>query len=225
MNLEKYTVLYVEDEPEIQKNIAEYLGHYFKTVYLAAKASEGLKQFIRYRPDVLLLDVNLPDSDGLTLAKKIRGYDNDIPIIMLSAFGDQKKLLTAIDLKIFKYLLKPVDLYLFDETLQLLEEELLLKNRYICDLDDSYHWNISEQRLMHNHREVPMTSKERLLLGLLLQHRGHAVDFEEIMAIVWAEQFEREISHNCVKNIVTSLRKKLPPQCIRSVYAKGYIIY
>lgn len=106
--LKKHSVMYVEDEPEIQRNIAEYLGNYFGEVHLASDGQEALDQYSTHRPDVLLLDINLPNIDGLTVAKKIRESDQNTEIVMLTAFTEKEKLLKAIELKLTKYLVKPV---------------------------------------------------------------------------------------------------------------------
>ena len=58
--LKKHSILYVEDEPEIQKNIAEYLKNHFGTVYLASTGNEALLAYTKNQPDVILLDINLP---------------------------------------------------------------------------------------------------------------------------------------------------------------------
>jgi len=224
MHLENHTLLYVEDEIQIQKNISEYLVPVFKEIYLAATAQEGMASYLRHRPDALLLDINLPDKSGLTLAQEIRQKDSEIPIIMLTAYADQEKLFKAIDLNVFKYLLKPIDPQTFDDTLKLLGKKLSMQQQKICTLDETYYWEVDKHRLWHEDKEVALTTKEALLIDLLLQHRGHSVSFEEIMAYVWAEAFEREVSYNCVKNIVSSLRKKLPEGCIKSVYGSGYIL-
>jgi len=73
--LKRHTILYVEDEPEIQANISEYLSNYFGTIHLASDGKEALAQYYKNRPDVLLLDINLPNTDGLSVAQEIRESD------------------------------------------------------------------------------------------------------------------------------------------------------
>jgi DNA-binding response OmpR family regulator len=222
--LKAYTILYIEDELSIQKNMAEYLQEYFKKIYVASNGKEGLDKYHKYSPDVLLLDINLPQMDGLTLAKTIRKLDKKISIIMLTAFTDQEKLLKATELKLLKYLVKPIDLLTFQKTLDLLAEELSLTSSNILNLGQGYIWEKDTQMLRYHGALVPLTAKEHILLTLFTMHKNQSISFEEIMAHVWADEFDREISINCVKNIVSGLRKKLPSNTIKSVYGKGYML-
>ena len=222
--LKNYTILYVEDEPNIQKNMAEYLEGYFKTVYLASDGKEGLDQYQTHRPDVLMLDIDLPLMDGLTLAKTIRQSDKNVSILMLTAFTDQEKLLAATELKLLKYLIKPIDLIDFQNTLDLLARELVETASDILSLGEAYTWDTIEQKLLHNGRVLMLTSKEQQLMKLLANRQHKSISFEDIMAYVWADEFDREVSVNCVKNIVSDLRKKLPKDAIKNVYGTGYML-
>jgi len=223
--LKNYTILYVEDEPNIQKNMAEYLEGYFKIVYLASDGKEGLDQYQTHRPDVLMLDIDLPLMDGLTLAKTIRQSDKNVSILMLTAFTDQEKLLAATELKLLKYLIKPIDLIDFQNTLDLLARELAETASDILSLGEAYTWDTIEHKLLHNGKVLMLTTKEQQLMKLLTNSQHKSISFEDIMAYVWADEFDREVSVNCVKNIVSDLRKKLPKDAIKSVYGTGYMLH
>lgn len=223
--LKNYSILYVEDELNIQKQMTEYLEGYFRDVYVSSDGKQGLEKYEEYHPDVLLLDIDLPHMDGLSLAKSIRKKDKSVSIIMLTAFTDQEKLLKATELKLLKYLVKPIDLLEFQETLDLLAVELTESTKEILVLGEGYTWNKSEGKLCHKGKSIVLTSKEQQLLVLLVKHQHKSISFEDIMAHVWADEFEREVSVNCVKNVVSDLRKKLPNDAIQSVYGKGYMLH
>jgi len=220
--LKEHTILYVEDEPNIQKNMKEYLDGYFKRVYTASDGLEGLQLYETYRPDVLMLDIDLPKMDGLSLARAIREHDKSVSIIMLTAFTDKEKLLKATELKLVKYMVKPLDLLEFRETLRRLVDELGLAKRDLLHLGSTYFWDHQHQQLFEKEQEVALTSKEQNTLALLIKHRSCSVSFEEIIATVWADEYSRDVSYNCVKNVITSLRKKLPKERIKNVYGQGY---
>lgn len=223
--LKNYSILYVEDELNIQKQMTEYLEGYFRDVYVSSDGKQGLEKYEEYHPDVLLLDIDLPHMDGLSLAKSIRKKDKSVSIIMLTAFTDQEKLLKATELKLLKYLVKPIDLLEFQETLDLLAVELTESTKEILVLGEGYTWNKSEGKLCHKGKSIVLTSKEQQLLELLAKHQHKSISFEDIMAHVWADEFEREVSVNSVKNVVSDLRKKLPNDAIQSVYGKGYMLH
>ena len=223
--LKNYTILYVEDEPGTQKQMTEYLKGYFKEVYVASDGKQGLEKYQEYHPDALLLDIDLPYIDGLTLATSIRKTDKSVSIIMLTAFTDQGKLLHATELKLLKYLVKPIKISAFKETLDLLAVELAGSTKDILVLSEGHTWHKSKQKLCHQGKSLGLTVKEKKLLALLVRHQHSSISFEDIMAHVWEDAFDREVSVNCIKNVVSDLRKKLPNDAIKSVYGKGYMLH
>ncbi|HHD79853.1 MAG TPA: response regulator transcription factor, partial [Epsilonproteobacteria bacterium] len=174
--------------------------------------------------DALILDIDLPLMDGLTLAQTIRNTDKKVSIIMMTAFTDQEKLLHATELKLLKYLVKPIDLLDFEETLDLLAEELTSTSADVEVIGEGYVWDKREKKLLYKGSVAPLTSKEQQLMVLFVKNKNRSISFEDIMANVWEDEFEREISYNCVKNVVSNLRKKLPEDSIKNVYGKGYML-
>jgi DNA-binding response OmpR family regulator len=222
--LKKHSILYVEDEPEIQANIAEYLGNYFTEIHLASDGQEALDQYNKYHPDVLLLDINLPKVEGLTVAKEIREQDDSVKIIMLTAFTEKEKLLKATELKLTKYLIKPVPPKEFKATLEMLANELMSNPSHFLHLSEDCIWDSDQEQLIHNNRPIVLAEKEHRLLKLFINRKGKLVSYEKIMLAVWEDAFDREISIDSVKNQVSQLRKKLPRGCIASVYGEGYTL-
>ncbi len=220
--LKTHSVLYVEDEPEIQASIAEYLSTYFSAVYLASDGREALALFQQHHPDVVLLDIQLPLIDGLSVAKKMREHDQQVKIIMLSAYSDKDKLLKATELKLTKYLIKPVSPKLFKQTLDQLAHELLRNPSRFFSLSNQIIWDKQRECLKVNAHQVLLTEKERRLLNLLIKNHGKMVSYEKIIVTLWDDAIERDISIDSVKNQVSKLRKKLSYNQISSVYGEGY---
>jgi len=220
--LKESTILYVEDEPEIQANIVEYLEEFFGTVYTAKDGAQALELYEKYHPDVLLLDITLPYIDGLSVAKEIRQYDQHVKIIMLTAHTEQEKLLKATELKLTKYLIKPVTPREFKATMQLLAEELSQNPSRFVNLTKGCLWDTQNERLTIHGQHIDLSEKSHLLLKLLILHKGQVVTYEDIMVTLWEDSFDQEISIGSVKNQVSLLRKKLPESCICSVYGIGY---
>jgi len=222
--LKNHSILYVEDEPEIQKNIKEYLESYFGTVYVAADGKEALALYEAHHPDALLLDINLPFLSGLEVAQHIRKKDQTVKIVMLTAHTEKEKLLTATELKLTKYLIKPIAPKLFKETMELLASELRLNPSRFINLASNCIWNKTQEVLRIDDIPVSLTEKEHKLLKLLLEKKGIAVSNEDIMLAVWEDAFDNKISGDSVKNQISHLRKKLPNVSIDTIYGKGYIL-
>lgn len=222
--LKNHSILYVEDEPEIQANIAEYLANYFADIYLAEDGKKALEKYNKHRPGVVLLDINLPIVDGLSVAKEIRKQDKSVKIIMLTAFTEKEKLLKATELKLTKYLVKPVPPKVFKETLESLAQELEQNPACFFNLKEGYSWNKEKENLVLNDTVINLGDKEHRLLKLFITNKNKTISYEKIITELWENTYEREISFDSVKNQVSKLRKKLPKDSIVSVYGEGYIL-
>jgi len=221
--LKNYSILYVEDEPDIQANICEYLEAYFGTVYTASDGKEALSLYKEHIPDVAILDIELPFINGLTLARNFRKNNKNIKLIMITGHTETDILLEATELKLTKYLVKPISPKKFKEMLITLVEELQSNNTDIIELPKGYIWDNKLNILKFHGKDIKLNEKEQRLLKLFIQNRDRTVSYEDIMVAVWEDSFEREISINSVKNQVSQLRKKLYKDAIISVYGQGYI--
>lgn len=222
--LKNYSLLYVEDEPEIQANMLEYLKSYFLTVYVASDGKEALSLYKDHKPDVAILDIELPFINGLSLANMFREENKSIKLIMLTGHTETETLLEATQLKLTKYLVKPISPRKFKEMLTLLSQELESLSLDFIELSEGYRWNKQENSLTQHKENIPLNEKEHRLLKLFLNKKNQTVNYEDIMVAVWEDSFEREISIDSVKNQVSNLRKKLPKNSISSVYGQGYIL-
>jgi len=221
--LKNYSVLYVEDEPEIQDNMVEYLEAYFSTVYVASNGKEALSLYKKHLPDVAILDIELPLISGLTLARSFRKNNKEMRLIMLTGHTEPEVLLEATELKLTKYLVKPISPKKFKEMLLLLSNELKSRASTLVELSQGYTWDMERDILKLHGKTIKLNEKEQRLLQLFINHKNKTVSYESIMVTVWEDSFEREISIDSVKNQVSNLRKKLPKDSISSVYGQGYI--
>ena len=222
--LKNYSILYAEDEIGLQKATMDYLNRYFKDVYAASNGKEAWELYQKYKPDVLLSDVDMPQMDGLALAHKVREANVRIPIVMITAFTDTDKLLKATELNLTKYLVKPVEPLAFKEALEKIGKTLVLRDEKFFHLKEGYIWDKETQELSCEEKVISLLQKEKVLLNLLINKYRECVNFTDIMALVWEDDFDAEISIESVKFQVTQLRKKLPKESIRNVYGKGYIL-
>ena len=107
-NTSELTLLYVEDDIKLREQFMRVLKPKFKEVYEASDGVHALVLYAQYSPDMMLVDINLPKIDGLEVIEKIRKSDKTTPIVILSAYSDQEKLLRAMTLGLSEYLIKPV---------------------------------------------------------------------------------------------------------------------
>ncbi len=112
VNLKDITVLYCEDEADLRDVTGDVIKQFTKKIYLAQNGKEGLEIFKAHADeiDLIITDVNMPEMNGLEMAKIIKDINFNIPIIVATAFSNSSYLLEAIELGIDKYVLKPIDI-------------------------------------------------------------------------------------------------------------------
>jgi DNA-binding response OmpR family regulator len=102
-------VLFVEDEQSLRNSYQRFFAGRYEMAF-ASSGREGLEQLSSFGPDVLVLDLRLPDTDGVALLQKIRETNRDLPVIITTAYMSMEPLMSMLDLKNSAYLLKPFDL-------------------------------------------------------------------------------------------------------------------
>jgi len=102
-------VLFVEDEQALQASYERYFDTRY-TMSFARTGAEALKQLSAFDPDVLVLDLRLPDTDGIALLQKIRQGHPDLPVVVTTAYVSMEPLMSVLDLGHSGYLVKPFDL-------------------------------------------------------------------------------------------------------------------
>jgi PAS domain S-box-containing protein len=133
--LKRLRILYVEDDAVIRTELSQLLSNFFDTVYTAEDGKEGLEIYLRNQDDIdiILSDINMPKLSGIDMVKTIRGIDPKVPIFFATAHSDNEFLSEAIKLKIYEYIIKPIDirhlLSLMNDLAEVLYKEFLLDQR------------------------------------------------------------------------------------------------
>jgi len=223
-----YSILLVDDNKDIQKLNKEMLerrGDY--DVRLAMNLSEAKEQTAERRPDLIILDIMLPDGSGLDFIKELRNKSNfhnkDIPILLLTALGKSADVVKGLDMGADNYLSKP-----YDNSVLLAHIESLLRRtsrvpktltKYPLTLD------IIAGRAFIDGRDLLLTQKEFAVLLFFTQNEGRVLSMETIYTNVWKQSQDAEIDTNTLKATISNIRKKIEPSgCeINALRGKGYI--
>ncbi|WP_428739017.1 response regulator transcription factor [Sulfurimonas sp.] len=220
-----YDLLYVEDEIDVRGHYVEYLERFFRNVYEAANAKEALEVYKNKKPAILIVDINLPDKSGIEFLQEIRKYDQTTKAIMLTANSDVQTLLNATELKLTKYLVKPVSRADLKEAIALAQEELsnytVVANK-IVKMKDSFCWDKKKQVLLHGNEQQHLTKKERELLTLLFSDINRIFSVDDIVYELWYDS--NIYGDNALKTLIKGLRKKLPEGSIKNIFGVGYKI-
>ncbi|SNS29824.1 Uncharacterized conserved protein [Anaerovirgula multivorans] len=125
--IKKIKVLYVEDETITRNQVSRFLKKRVGRVITAENGQDGIKKFFEYQPDIIITDLIMPDINGIEMMKQLRTKGFRCPCIITSALSDSKTILETVDLKIEKYLIKPIDIDLLMENLTQIANEILEK--------------------------------------------------------------------------------------------------
>ncbi|ABR48884.1 response regulator receiver protein [Alkaliphilus metalliredigens QYMF] len=125
--LRNIKVLYVEDEPITRNQVSKILKKSVGKLITAENGKEGIEKFFEYQPDIIITDLIMGDISGIEMMEKLRAEGIRCPFIITSAISDSQTILETVELKIEKYLIKPIDVGILIENLTQIAIELLEK--------------------------------------------------------------------------------------------------
>lgn len=223
----KHKILIVEDDP----NLGIIVKESFETRGFEARLSEngkkGYTEYVRWKPDVCILDIMMPEKDGFTLAEEIRATDQHTPIIFLTARSFNEDVLKAFAIGADDYIKKPFSM-----------EELIYRTKAILKrlsgigLEFSktfeyplgkYHFDYRHLTLTYNNKQQKLTSREADLLKLLCDHKNQVLDRGETLKKLWGD--DNFFTGRSLDVFITKIRKYLKEDDdveIINVRGKGY---
>lgn len=217
-------ILVVDDDDGVTSVVKRALERDGYDVATASSGDEALRLVPDYRPDALVLDILMPGTDGVTLAKRLRAERPDTGILMVTAKDAAADQITGLDAGADDYLVKPF-------SLQVLEARLraVLRRRQpspevivVGDLE----LDMASRRARRGNREIDLTATEYRLLVQLMREAGHAIPKHELTQRVWGYDFEG--NDNVLEVYIGYLRTKLEaqgePRMIHTLRGVGYEI-
>jgi two-component system KDP operon response regulator KdpE len=219
----------IEDEAPIRRFLRASLTAEGYSVQEAGSVAEGLRCVTQYRPDLVLLDLGLPDGDGLQIVKEVRGWSS-LPIVVLSAHGEEKSKIAALDAGADDFLTKP-----FSVGELLARIRVALRHAARVNATDEAEQTVVEfgpvcvdlaaRRVFRNDAEVKLTKLEFDLLAVLVRNVGKVLTHRYLLKEVWGPQAVHE--NHYVRVFMANLRKKLEddpsrPQFLLTEQGVGY---
>ncbi len=214
MNAGAQRVLVVDDEPQIVRGLKVILGNAGYRVEEATTKQEALDAVSSRPPDAIVLDLVLPDGDGVEVATDIRRW-SQVPIVVLSAVGDERQKVRALDAGADDYVTKPFG-----------SEELLARMRAVLrrrseDGDSSVRVgelevDLADRAVRRGGEQVHLTPIEFDLLSQLAQHPGRLVTHRQLLQEVWGPGYEDETHYLRVH--FAHIRAKLEPDPSHPTY-------
>ncbi|MFE0506545.1 response regulator transcription factor [Peribacillus butanolivorans] len=219
-------LLLVEDEVVLSNIISKGLKKSGYAVDTAFDGEEALEYFEINVYDLIILDLNLPKTDGMEVLKRIRSKHDDIKILILSARSDIQDKITGLDTGANDYLVKPFDFQELDARIRSLLRRSFTQESTIISCSDIA-LDSSKKLVFVKGSQIDLTKKEFSILEYLMFHKNEVISAEELIEHTWDS--EVDLFSNSLKFHIHSLRKKVAivlgkKEMIRTIRGQGYII-
>jgi DNA-binding response OmpR family regulator len=223
-----HRLLLIDDSEDIRKLVGLFLEREGYQVIQAANGKEGLRQLARNQPDLVMLDIMMPDVDGWETCRRIREVSN-VPIIMLTAKSQERDIVRGLEIGADDYITKP-----FDPTeLRARIHSLLRRTQAMSTeekppqiLDDGWlHIDLGRRIVKANGNSIDLTPTEFRLLAALVQKADRVIPHRQLLRQVWGPEYSEEVHY--LKLYVRYLRQKLEkdpsnPEYLLTEWGVGY---
>ena len=226
--MNKTTILVVEDDPSIKNLMTTTLKTHDYSFLTAPNGASAIMEASSHNPDIVFLDLGLPDMDGIEVIKKIRGWSN-MPIIVISARSEDTDKIDALDAGADDYLTKPFSVEELLARLRVMQRRL---NMMPGDLDSEAIFRNGDLKIDYaagcaylNDEELHLTPIEYKLLCILARNIGRVLTHTYITEHVWGSSWYNDVAS--LRVFMATLRKKIEkvpssPQYIQTHVGVGY---
>ena len=223
--MHKTLILIVEDEDNICSFIETTLKANNYSVITAKRASDALSMASSYTPDLMLLDLGLPDMDGIEVLRQVRSW-SAMPVIIVSARSDEAEKVQTLDLGADDYITKPFGTSellarirtALRHSIRVATEEAVFRVR---DLSVDF----AKRQVLMNGTEVHLTQIEYKIVSLLAKHAGRVLTYDQMIAELWGPYAEKD--NKILRVNMANIRRKIEknpaaPQYIFTEVGVGY---
>ena len=228
---EKQTILVIEDERSISNFICRALTANDYKAIPAFRGKEGMSLFFSHSPDLVLLDLGLPDTDGLDILAQLRGLPREVPVIIISARDRESEKVKALDMGADDYVVKPFGV---SELLARIRSALRRSDRLKLSQGnqrDVYQIkdltiDLTRHQILLGDEEIHFTQNEFKILELLAIHAGKVLTYDFILEHVWGP-YSGSGSNQILRVNMANIRRKLrenpsDPKYIHTELGIGY---
>ncbi len=225
--MDEKTILVVDDDPVIIQLLNNLFNKEGATVFTATTGQEGLQLFYAHRPDLVILDIRMPDLDGWETCAIIRKL-SDVPIIILTTESNDEEIIRGLDSGADDYITKPFSAQVFlaraRAALRRPPQNATLQKSTVYS-DGYLTIDLEKNLILVKSESIKLTSLEYKLLAYFLQNANRMLTTQQILENVWGWEYQDEAGH--VRIYVWHLRRKLEenpkePKYFLTEYGLGY---
>ncbi len=212
-------ILLLEDETMLNDAIVEFLKAHNHHVHPFYEGKDALKAAKDENYDLLILDINVPNIDGLSLLEFLQKEKIATPAIFISAMHGMEEISRAYELGCYDYLKKPFHLPELLLHIKKIDELLGVRDKQHIRLSPRYSYDKREKRLLFDNLPVPLSKRQMQIIHLLAVNQGNVVDFEMLRHYVWDDAI---IDNAVIRAEVSRLNKSLKESFIQNIRGVGY---
>ena len=219
-------ILIVEDDPSIRLGLKRSLEFEGFSVELARDGEEAIQRAFDMKPDLIVLDIMLPRVNGFEVCRTVRKYDTNIPILILSAKGDEGDKVLGLELGADDYITKPFSIReLTARIKRALSRRKSAEGEVGTFEEDGLTIDFGGQTMKVDGVERELSTREFKLLRFLIQNRGRVLSRDQILNKVWGYDYDG--TPRTIDNFINKLRQKIEddaadPRWILTVRGSGY---
>lgn len=214
-------IYYIEDDQNIAQIVAEYLEQRAFSVTIFSTIAQARRGLQKQKPDMCLVDWNMPDGQGDMLCRFIRSRWSDLPVIFLTVRGDAADIVAGFQYGADDYVVKPFDLaVLYSRILALLRRtKTVTDTKLFCDdlmLDKE------KTAVYDGQKEIVVSQPEYRILLILMENKGKTITRNQLLEQVW-DRSGNYVNDNTLTVTMKRLREKLNhPACLKTIRSFGY---
>lgn len=217
-------ILMIDDDADLNALVTEYLARFGHRLVTATTAARGMAQLRREQPDLIILDIMLPDTDGLTLCREIRN-EFDVPIIMLTARGEVADRVLGLELGADDYLSKPFEPRELVARIQSVIRRSSGRQSSEALVSDGLRLEKKTRRVNLDGNDLDLTTMEFELLKVLMESHGRVLSRNRLIERL--RGIDADVYDRSIDMLVSRLRDKLgddshTPRFIKTVRLSGY---
>jgi len=206
--MEGLTILIVEDDPALMRGLVDNFCQHGYEVRSATDGKSGLVSALENPPDLILLDIMLPKMNGYEVCRQLRQRQLEVPIVMLTAKGQESEIVEGLELGADDYVTKPFSIHELLARVQAILRRATLEESTVYQFGDVT-FDVAGHKLTRDGKRIPLTTKEYRLLAYFLSRPNRALTRNEIMNHVWGRSII--VSGRSVDRCIATLRSKIEP--------------
>jgi DNA-binding response OmpR family regulator len=210
-------ILVVDDEPGVLRGLKDIFSSKGFTVLTAADGESGLELALNDSADLIVLDIMLPRVSGFEICRAVRENGLQMPILMLTAKGQEEDIILGLNLGADDYITKPFRIGELVARVKAFLRRARMTDDTLSRFGD-FELNLTANKLFRNGVEVVMTPKEFQLLAYFVKRRGRALARGDILDAVWGNSII--VTPRSIDRCVTTLRAKIEPDPRRPTYVQ-----